>query len=110
MLIQNNFGKGFGFVSGSWGLPSICGSSRGVECRPDTSPLAWHVCPGMCLFRKRWVSLDLACIRQVLQHRKKTLLCRGLMCPLVTGFFMDKVSSKKLCADDNCVSNFVVIW
>ncbi|KFR14933.1 Otoraplin, partial [Opisthocomus hoazin] len=32
------------------------------------------------------------------------LLCRGLMCPLVTGFFMDKVSSKKLCADDNCVT------
>ncbi|XP_009879722.1 PREDICTED: otoraplin [Charadrius vociferus] len=31
------------------------------------------------------------------------LLCLGLMCPLVTGIFMDKLASKKLCADDNCV-------
>ncbi|GAB0187722.1 otoraplin [Grus japonensis] len=25
------------------------------------------------------------------------------MCPLVTGIFMDKLASKKLCADDDCV-------
>ncbi|XP_009573473.1 PREDICTED: otoraplin [Fulmarus glacialis] len=31
------------------------------------------------------------------------LLSLGLMCPLVTGIFMDKLASKKLCADDNCV-------
>ncbi|NWW54100.1 OTOR protein, partial [Pedionomus torquatus] len=31
------------------------------------------------------------------------LSCLGLMCPPVTGIFMDKLASKKLYADDNCV-------
>ncbi|XP_025892392.1 otoraplin [Nothoprocta perdicaria] len=31
------------------------------------------------------------------------LLCLGLMDPPVTGIFMDKLASKKLCADDDCV-------
>uniref|UniRef100_A0A8B9T0R4 Otoraplin n=1 Tax=Anas platyrhynchos TaxID=8839 RepID=A0A8B9T0R4_ANAPL len=31
------------------------------------------------------------------------LLCLRLMYPLVTGIFMDKLASKKLCADDDCV-------
>ncbi|XP_019371808.1 PREDICTED: otoraplin [Gavialis gangeticus] len=30
-------------------------------------------------------------------------LCLGLMYPVVTGTFMDKLASKKLCADDDCV-------
>ncbi|NXW68854.1 OTOR protein, partial [Hirundo rustica] len=29
------------------------------------------------------------------------LLCLRLMCPLATGIFMDKLTSKKLCTDDN---------
>ncbi|XP_010208125.1 otoraplin [Colius striatus] len=36
-------------------------------------------------------------------HLILLLLCLRLMCPLVTGIFMDKLASKKLCADDNCV-------
>ncbi|KAM6432565.1 otoraplin [Rhynochetos jubatus] len=31
------------------------------------------------------------------------LLCLRFMCPFVTGIFMDKLASKKLCADDDCV-------
>ncbi|XP_010573356.1 PREDICTED: otoraplin [Haliaeetus leucocephalus] len=31
------------------------------------------------------------------------LLCLGLMCPVVTGIFMDKLASRKLCVDDDCV-------
>ncbi|XP_008934128.1 PREDICTED: otoraplin [Merops nubicus] len=31
------------------------------------------------------------------------LLYLGLTCPLVTGAFMDKLASEKLCADDDCV-------
>ncbi|XP_025966290.1 otoraplin [Dromaius novaehollandiae] len=31
------------------------------------------------------------------------LLCLGLMYPLITGIFMDKLASKKMCADDDCV-------
>ncbi|XP_021247891.1 otoraplin [Numida meleagris] len=30
-------------------------------------------------------------------------LCLGLMNPFATGMFMDKLASKKLCADDDCV-------
>ncbi|XP_072189697.1 otoraplin [Excalfactoria chinensis] len=30
-------------------------------------------------------------------------LCLGLMNPFATGIFMDKLASKKLCADDDCV-------
>ncbi|XP_006039128.1 otoraplin [Alligator mississippiensis] len=31
------------------------------------------------------------------------LLCLGFTYPVVTGTFMDKLASKKLCADDDCV-------
>uniref|UniRef100_A0A8B9MPK1 Otoraplin n=1 Tax=Accipiter nisus TaxID=211598 RepID=A0A8B9MPK1_9AVES len=31
------------------------------------------------------------------------LLCLGLMCPVVTEIFMDKLASRKLCAADDCV-------
>uniref|UniRef100_A0A8C0B384 Otoraplin n=1 Tax=Buteo japonicus TaxID=224669 RepID=A0A8C0B384_9AVES len=31
------------------------------------------------------------------------LLCLRLMCPVVTGIFMDKLASRKLCTDDDCV-------
>ncbi|NXJ19513.1 OTOR protein, partial [Dicrurus megarhynchus] len=31
------------------------------------------------------------------------LLCLRLMCPLATGIFMEKLTSKKLCADDDPV-------
>ncbi|NXB33132.1 OTOR protein, partial [Eulacestoma nigropectus] len=31
------------------------------------------------------------------------LLCLRLMCPLATGIFMERLASKKLCADDDCV-------
>ncbi|XP_042750869.1 otoraplin isoform X2 [Lagopus leucura] len=30
-------------------------------------------------------------------------LCLGLMNPFATGIFMDKLASKKLCADDDCL-------
>ncbi|NXI75762.1 OTOR protein, partial [Rhipidura dahli] len=33
------------------------------------------------------------------------LFCLRLMCPLTTGIFMEKLTSKKLCADDDCVYN-----
>ncbi|NXB75960.1 OTOR protein, partial [Donacobius atricapilla] len=29
--------------------------------------------------------------------------CLRLMCPLATGIFMEKLTSKKLCTDDKCV-------
>ncbi|NXB22281.1 OTOR protein, partial [Rhagologus leucostigma] len=31
------------------------------------------------------------------------LLCLRLMCPLATGIFMENLTSKKLCTDDDCV-------
>ncbi|NXY39910.1 OTOR protein, partial [Pomatorhinus ruficollis] len=31
------------------------------------------------------------------------LLCLTLMCPLATGIFMEKLTSKNLCTDDGCV-------
>ncbi|NWV93872.1 OTOR protein, partial [Machaerirhynchus nigripectus] len=31
------------------------------------------------------------------------LLCLRLMCPLATGIFMETLTSKKLCTDDDCV-------
>ncbi|NXH45380.1 OTOR protein, partial [Dicaeum eximium] len=31
------------------------------------------------------------------------LSCLRLMCPLKTGIFMEKLTSKKLCTDDDCV-------
>ncbi|NWT74162.1 OTOR protein, partial [Prunella himalayana] len=31
-----------------------------------------------------------------------TLLCLRLMCPLTTGIFMKKLTSKKLCTNDDC--------
>ncbi|XP_005505048.2 otoraplin [Columba livia] len=41
--------------------------------------------------------------KKMTQPAYLVVLCVGLMCPLVTGIFMDKLASKKLCADDNCV-------
>uniref|UniRef100_U3KGV9 Uncharacterized protein n=1 Tax=Ficedula albicollis TaxID=59894 RepID=U3KGV9_FICAL len=32
------------------------------------------------------------------------LLCLRLVCPLATGIFMEKLTSQKLCTDDDCVS------
>ncbi|KAL2305830.1 hypothetical protein Nmel_003722 [Mimus melanotis] len=35
------------------------------------------------------------------------LLCLRLVCSLATGIFMEKLTSKKLCTDDDCVyTNF----
>ncbi|NXS18060.1 OTOR protein, partial [Mystacornis crossleyi] len=36
-------------------------------------------------------------------HLMILLLCLRLMCPLATGIFMEKLASKKLCTDEDCV-------
>uniref|UniRef100_A0A674H5C5 Uncharacterized protein n=1 Tax=Taeniopygia guttata TaxID=59729 RepID=A0A674H5C5_TAEGU len=82
-----------------------------MQCCHSPFLLAWCVCPVFCLFHKRWGLLDLVHTQQVLQQRKVTksvylmtlFLCLGSMCPLTTGIFMEKLTSKKLCPDDDCV-------